>query len=312
MKVETNIFDLTKSIIAIIVLVVVLYNLNTFLNFFKKEPVDEAVVTRIAENVMKVQMSANREEFKEMLSLMKETNSLALQIAKNNNERLDELGKVTSELKGGRKLGTASQHTYKKNKLYDHEFTKIYRKDADGREFPIAWAMFQPNKPENKRWKTGAYPLEFYTDIIETEQKNGKFNRYAEINLMSPGCKESRGQIFKVNVKDIKWAKNPRTDKSFMFNPRLGFGGFVGSDDVYPGLDLSFFSYGKTHRDMLFRFLVVGAGGNEDSFYGNIRPVEYNIGTLLPLVENVFMGPSCTFSSDLDDPEFGVNFSVPF
>jgi hypothetical protein len=312
MKKGLNIWDSTKSILAIIIVGVCLYNINAFTAFLNKPGVDEASLTRIAENVMKVQMSENRKEFKEMLSLLKDTNSLALQVAKNNNERLDELGRVTSSLSASRKLNTSSEHTYTKGKEYDHFFTKIYRTDPDGKEYPVAWAMFQPNKPEGKRWKTGAYPLKFFTNVVETEQDDGKYNRYVEINLTGPGNKESRDKFFKVKVEDIKWAKNPKTDKSFMFNPRLSFGGFIGSSDIYPGIDLSLFSYGKTKRDMLFRFLVLGAGGNEEKFYGNLRPIEYNIGTLLPVVENFFAGPSWTISSGLEKPVFGVNFSVPF
>ena len=52
--------------------------------------------------------------------------------------------------------------------------------------------------------------------------------------------------------------------------------------------------------------------------YLSLAPVEYNIGKVLPLVENLFLGPSVMYSVDtdfdLDDvsPSFGAIISVPF
>jgi len=312
MKVTFNIWDITKSILAVIIVFSIIFNFNGFLDRFSRKDIDEAVITRISENVVKAQISENKKEFKELLDVFKKSNSEALRYAEKNSERIDELGKVTTELKQTRTLGTESQHTYLKGKEQDHYFTKIYGKDADGKVFPIAWAMFHPNKPDDKKWKTGSYPLEFYTNIVETELDNGKFGRYAEVNFTGPGNKESRGVIYKADVKELTWAKNPKSGKNFDFNPRFGLGGFFGSDDIYPGLDLSLFSYGRTHRDMEFRFITLGLGYNDNIFYGNFRPFEYNIGNFVPLVENVFLGPSATFSSDLDSPVFGISASVPF
>jgi hypothetical protein len=110
---------------------------------------------------------------------------------------------------------------------------------------------------------------------------------------------------------NIQWAKREIKDRKFSFNMRLGFTGNVSQESVFPGLDLSFFSYGRTKRDLDWRFLSLGIGYDKDEFYGYVVPFQYNIGNFIPLIENMYIGPMIGVSTD-SETIYGGNISVLF
>lgn len=241
---------------------------------------------------------------------------------KKTKETLDELGKVKAELKQTRDLldrKSDAQYVAKdetKDKL-SYEFKKIYSKDYEGAEFPTAWAMFHPNQTEDKFWKTGTYPLEYNIRVIETENPDGKFNRYAEVFVMNNQMKETKGKEFKLKVTDIKWEKFEQKEKQVSWwNPRVAFGGIINSDGVSTGLNISTTSYGRTKRDMDWRFFTFGLGAIKDDNgvwrgVASFEPLSWNVGNALPLIENVFVGPVGSIDTD-GITNVGVQISIPF
>ena len=241
---------------------------------------------------------------------------------KKTKETLDELGKVTAELEQTRELlkrASDSKYVAKdefKDKL-SYEFKKIYSKDYEGVEFPTAWAMFYPNQTEDKFWKTGTYPLEYNIRVIETENPDGKFNRYAEVYVANNQMKETKGMEFKLKVTDIKWEKFEQKEKHFSWwNPRIAFGGIVNSGGVSAGINMSTTSYGRTKRDMDWRFITFGLGAIKDDNglwegVASFEPFSWNVGNALPLIENIFVGPVGTIDTN-GITNVGVQISIPF
>jgi len=241
---------------------------------------------------------------------------------KHTNEILDEIGKVKAELKQARELIDRKSDVVfvakddEKSKI-DYEFKKIYTKDADDVEFPVAWAMFYPNQTADKFWKTGTYPMEYNVRVIETENPDGKFNRYAEVFAMNNQMKETKGTEFKLKVTDIQWAKVEQREKHFyLWNPRIAFGGLINTDGVSTGLNLSTTSYGRTKRDMDWRFLTFGLGTTKDDYgswigVASFEPFSWNMGNALPLIENVFVGPVGTIDTN-STTNVGIQLSIPF
>lgn len=326
MPFNISLSDITKSL-AIIAVVGILYFFGASLLSFFKAPavVQQPEVIRIDENAIKLAALQASNAMAEKLKVeFKEERSKILAAwekdKKDTKEKLDELGKVNAKLSQSvNLLKRESDKTYvgkagKKKLTYD--FKIIRAKDAKGEEFPVAWAMYYPNQTPEKRWKTGTYPLEFYTKVIETENPDGSFNRYAEVTLENNQMKETKGKEFSVKLQDIKWAKYERTDKEwFLWNPRLGLSGIFTSDFFAPALDISFSSYGRTKVDMDWRFFILGLGvqdteeSNTDLIF-SFSPVQWNFGTKVPLINNAFVGPVIGWSDD--GTSYGAVFSIPF
>ncbi|MBU0986994.1 MAG: hypothetical protein KKH68_07055, partial [Proteobacteria bacterium] len=155
------------------------------------------------------------------------------------------------------------------------------------------------------------FELDFFVDVVQTEEENGTFDRLVELSLESNHIKEYRGKKFAVKIEDLKWVKNPVKIKKFRFNPRLGFAGEFTNEDLSPAVDISFFSYGRTKRDMDWRFLALSVGGDKNKVNFGVTPVQWNFGNVVPLVENAFVGPVVVGDTD-GEVSYGGTLSIPF
>jgi len=322
-----NMFDITKSIALVAVILLGWYYGHMYIKSIGSSSVVQPPSKIEIEYAMKLAAitasDATAKDLKKEFEIEKsKILSTYEKDKKSTKETLDELGKVKAELEQTRELlKRASDSKYvakdeSKDKL-SYEFKKIYAKDYEGAEFPTAWAMFYPNQTEDKFWKTGTYPLEYNIRVIETENPDGKFNRYAEVFVMNNQMKETKGKEFKLKVTDIKWEKFEQKEKSFSWwNPRIAFGGIINADGVTTGINLSTTSYGRTKRDMDWRFLTFGLGVIKDdsgSWRGvaSFEPLSWNIGNALPIIENVFVGPVGTIDTN-SITNVGVQISIPF
>jgi len=302
--------SILKISIFIFLVLFVWYYVSVYLN--KTNNDTDTEVIHIEDNAVKVQLVASKNKVKELEKLLAAKESTILKAVKDGNERVDEIARIKGQLKAFKKLQQASSHVYLTGSKLDHHFIKIYNKASDGAEFLSAWAMFHPNQDDpEKLWKVGTFNKEFYIDIIETENRDGTFNRYVELTLENNKNSETKGKVFPIEITDIKWAKNPIKDKKFMWNPRLSIGGVITTESIYPGLGLSFFSYGKTTADLDWKFLGIGLGGNADTISCFFEPASWNFGKALPLIENAFIGPVVGVNTE-SDIEYGANLSIPF
>jgi len=324
---RSTIFDVTKSVVLIAVIGIGWYYGHAF---FKKH-IDEVTVAPPTKTEIEYAMklaaitasNATAEQLKKEFASEKSKILEAYERdRKNTKETLSELGKIKAELKQARDLlDRKSDVVYKpkdEEKLKTaYEFKKIYAKDAEGTEFPVAWSMFYPNQTDDKLWKTGTYPLEYNVRVIETENPDGTFNKYAEVFAMNNQMKETKGMELKLKVTDIQWARIEQKEKHFYsWNPRIALGGIVNSDGVTTVLNVSTMSYGRTKRDMDWRFLTFGLGTVKDKYddwhgVASFEPVSFNIGSKLPLIDNLFVGLVGTVATD-STTNVGVQISIPF
>lgn len=321
---EFKVFDITKGIAILATVAFLWYHSAAFMNFLNKPAPQPPQIVRIDENAIKLAaITASKQTADELKAQFKEEKSQILaafeEQRKKTKERLDELGKINIKLSQQVDLlNRTSDHSYtnKKKPKYTHDFKKVYRKDPDGERYPVAWSMYYPFQEEDKRWKTGLYPLEYTINVIESENPDGTFNRYAEAYVENNQMKETKGKRFKLPLTDIQWAKYPQTEKHwFGWNPRLAFGGAFTTEDIAAQLNLSISSYGKTTGDMDWRFFTFGVGGTKSGsdWKGvfSIEPFSWNIGKPIPLMENLFVGPIFTLDTE-SEQGYGVQLSVPF
>ena len=315
---DINFWDITKSLIVVIVVLFVGWHAHAFLDGMhaRDAAMQERLIT-IAENAVKIEgKRADNAAVKALAKEFERENSEILaafrEQKKRTKEALSELGQVKAELKQTRTLRVASDKIYKKESQDPKRwyfFKKITVKGVDGERVPYAWAMFYPYQTPDKQWKIGTYPLEVDTKVIESENRDGTFNRYAEVDVYGKGHRE-----IPARVTDIQWEKVPLKDKRFdWWNPRLAMGVAM-SDGPAVGLNLSLMSYGRTERDMDWRFLTFGAAvsGGEDNndWMLTVEPLSWNAGNALPLVENMFTGPF--YGWNPDGQVYGLQVSVPF
>ena len=317
-----HMFDKVLGIVKVVIIIIVvgfLYNKFEYILEMLKPPIPPAPqIVQITDNAWRVEFEASKRQVQELKEKLEDSNSKILAEVRKRNEKIDEIARIEAELKQTRDLlNRTSSHVYLTGKKTDHHFKKIYATASDGTKFPIAWAMFHPNQDDpEKLWKTGTYPIKFETYIIETEQPSGKYARYVELNITNNQMKETKGNKYPVKINSIEWAKNPITEKHFFFwNPRLAFQAMFTSEVFAPSLDLSVMSYGKTKRDMDWRFIIpsIGIANKNDSSEAvfGFTPVQWNFGNIVPLVENMFLGPTMAWDTE-GEMSYGVSFSVPF
>lgn len=230
--------------------------------------------------------------------------------AKEKNEQINQIGETVAGIKQVVDKKLNSNKIYSTGGKHDYEFIKIYSKDTDGKKYPVAWAMYQPNQTPEKRWKTGTYPIEFHSKIIISENEqtsHSLMQAWIENNQM----KETKGNRYPITVKDIEWTKRLSTNKSWSFNPRISLSMMAGNDDIYPALSLSWFSYGRTKGDMDWRFFPMGIGGSGDETFMHVSLLEYNVAKHIPLIDNMFIGPYINFDSDFEK-DYMMGLSIPF
>jgi len=332
---ELSIWDITKAVVAIAFVGYLWVQVNTvgdaldrWLNKPEARGITETQIQRIAENVMHAQVVANKAQFNELRREMEESNSKALEAAqaiiKEQGGSITELGQAIGRLNGSineiKKGGIIRIDAEDPEKVV--EIIPADRPDAKGQMIPAGNMYFNPGmKDPDERFTYVPAPLDFYFDIVHTQDDSGDYNEggvTVSMEVESPTIpyKDARGNRIKdkryaMDVKSWKYAKKPIRDKKFMFNPRVGLGGALTTEFLAAQLDVSFWSYGKTNVDMDWRFINIGAGGTSDIFEATFVPVSYNIGKLLPIVDNIFLGPAFGVDSD-SQSSYGGTLSVPF
>jgi len=229
-------------------------------------------------------------------------------LVKERDQQITDIGKTVVSMKKSVDLvNRKSEHVYKGK--FEQYYKEIMAKDAEGNEYPIAWVMFYPNNPEDKKWKSGTFASEIHQQIVLAENdERGDVYVEAWKKVKKRGYKERE---FPLKIESAEWVKREKTDKEWFFNPRLSLGAAF-SSEMFPQLGVSFWSYGRTKTDMDWRILDVGIGVDSDNTYFTFSPAQYNIGHWLPLIDNTFIGPFIGVSSDSDESTlFGISLDIP-
>ena len=325
---NVSVWDITKSISAIGIVAFIWFQGNAFMQALNRPTTIPPEFTKqLAQNQMLMQnMIADSKAAKQLINDLKEQKGQQAEFIKRieeenkkKNAKLDEIGVVMSKLKQSVDLkdrDSDKTYTNEKRKKLSYEFKKIYAKDAKGKEFPVAWAMYYPYQDEDKKWKSGTYEQEYHTTVIESQNKDGSFSRAAEFHIENNRNKETKGREYPIHMKDIQWEKFELSDKSFSWwNPRIAFASAFTVEDIAPNFNISLSSYGTTDRDMDYRFFTFGLGvsaASEDTnFILSVEPLSWNLGNAVKLIENFFIGPVVTINQEAEY-SFGVQTSIPF
>ncbi len=198
-----------------------------------------------------------------------------------------------------------------------NDVVTIMNKDSDGKEFPVATAVYYPNKPENQRWITKANKLEIHEKTVITRNYDSTKidNVFVKTWLELPDLHSQMNKKYNINIKDngITWITSPQPKDKFSYNPRLALSIFSGINSITPGINMSIFSYGKTDVDMTWRLLEFGISGNRKEFDLSFIPFEFNLGKLsnTTLIKNLFIGPMIG-TNQYGQQNYGMTLSVPF
>ncbi len=171
---------------------------------------------------------------------------------------------------------------------------------------PYGRMMFDATQA--KPWTYEVSPRDYKITTVISQDEDG---RHFTHNQFTIGVE---GKDYLIPIKNASIVeKYPEAE--FRFSPRLylGIGAGVGIDlatqeaddpiaefEAVPSLEFSFFSYGKTKVNPDFTVLNVGLGVhlNDPKPALLVSPFNYNIGQDLPLVDNLFVGPSVSIDTN--------------
>jgi len=222
-------------------------------------------------------------------------------------------GQITARWKDGlsRRLGVEWDHVYGQPEDENYQlFKAIKATAADGREVPVAWLIFYPNKKE-KSLKTGVYRLEYHADILRARQPDGGFQNYVHAYLTNDQDAASKGQKYPLDLKaefQERWADEAQF---FWWAPRIVMGAFVSQDAAAGmGLGTSFMGYGRSVADLDWRFLGLYALKDADNLRLGIEPAAWRLP--LPFLHNTYLSPLLTLDwrDSLGNPTPGAALMV--
>jgi hypothetical protein len=163
---------------------------------------------------------------------------------------------------------------------------------ANGTQVPFGQTQF--NAWEPKPWTLNIYPRKYSVTTVTGEDEDGKQYTYHKFNI------DTQGKSYPIIISDAKFVQE-YPEASFKFNPKLFLGLDVGTyihpalaAEVMPNLQLSLFSYGQSKHNPTWTFLGLGLGymSQAQNLGVMISPFMFNIGEPLPLVENLYVGPT--------------------
>ena len=135
----------------------------------------------------------------------------------------------------------------------------------------------------------------FELQFVETHLPSGAVNHYATIWQKNTETRK-RGPELKV-TKFTVVVNKPKEKTFFAWAPHLDVGALIGIRRVPVSLmtggsiGVSPMGYGLTVNDLDWRFLRLSLDVTSDLPRVGLTPVMYNIGQLVPLVSNVWVGP---------------------
>ena len=265
---------------------------------YRKSITSEAKLKRVAEHAVMVKIQESNALYNKRFS---ELNGALVDVVEGQQKQITDIGKAIVALQSLVKKNVASDHTYKSGTGDPNEqyFTMINMRDADGKEFPMSWAIFKPNRPEGERWTTGVVPgWEIHSQVLLAQGKDEK-DALLSVWFENQKRRDTKGNMYPLDIQEFEWVRKKIKEKSFAFNPTLTLGFVSETAEAFPVLELGAFTYGRTESDFDWRLLAGGIGGSEDLKF-DFSPVQYNLGQNLPLITNLLLGPAVTFDLDLE------------
>lgn len=174
----------------------------------------------------------------------------------------------------------------------------------DNTFIPLADVGFSSWK--EKPWDYRVYSRNYNVTTVVALDENGRNTFYNKVTI------DSDNKKYTIHINNSEFIQIEPKSK-FRFNPRLYFGIDAGLvvgtkyglfpeslGEIIPGLQVSIFTYGKTKLDTEWSFLHIGLGYGvlNKTIAATISPVNYNIGKPIPLIENLFLGPTISIDTN--------------
>lgn len=318
-KLNTSVYDLVKSGVLIAAAVFLFTQVPKMFNDYTSSNgsgVDTTVIEQIAVNAAQATVAESKAEIKRLTALLESQNSYIMSLAQEKDEKIEEIGLLVAKLSGMVEWQASGSVTPDPSgEGRDLEEVLVNFDDAEGNQYPVATVRLSPNLEGPMRWSVEPHDLALKTNILETMDDDGNPVRRAEAwveNHWSALGKDTDGNFIKfpVELKIEEWAISIDRPKKFWYSPRLGATAIVGQD-VAVGAHINIFSYGKTKADSDWQFISFGLASGDDIDMAFFTPFKYNIGKPLPLLENLFVGPTAYIDDD-SNWSGGVSISIPF
>jgi hypothetical protein len=136
---------------------------------------------------------------------------------------------------------------------------------------------------------------------VTTIAESGAVNNYAEIYEIDKEGKEL-GKFDIIKFESV--VTDQRKPHFYWWAPHLDLGGLAGitTDVKFKSafsLGFSAMGYGLTVNDLMWRFVRLGINLGDSVLGGDCVPVQYNLGSFLPLVSNLWVGPFVSYDIKL-------------
>lgn len=181
--------------------------------------------------------------------------------------------------------------------LKSSQWLRLNEPFKDGTNVPlgnVGFSAWQKNP-----WTLNITPRTYSTTTVYGSDDEGRLYAYSKVTI------DVEGKQYTLPITESKMVQQYPTAK-FSFNPKLYLGAEVGAilndpkfDNTY-NLSMSLFSYGKSKVLPTWTFVNLGLGysiSTENPML-MVAPVNYNIAEHLPLVTNLYIGPSLSIDKD--------------
>ncbi len=270
-----------------------------------KEQLYNEQVLRIADNMVSQRIEFSNKLLQEKIETL---NEQIKNVVEQRDQDIVAFGEIVAQLTQdmSEQIGNAYIDNTDSSKNY---VETVIKKTMGTEEIPWSWAMYSPNIEGDEKWTTGTYPAKVHTKIA-IGKNDDRSDAYVEAYMTSDVFNADKGKKFPLSIDSIEWVEAPLGPKKWMYNTRMSLG--IGlSTSFFTSFEFSFFSYGRSKTDMDWRFASLGLGINDDDGFLYVSPFEYNLGKVVPYVENLFIGPFVGGDTD-GDIIGGVGLQIPF
>lgn len=163
-----------------------------------------------------------------------------------------------------------------------------------GADAAVPWGKVSYTEQEPHPWSVEVFPRGYSVVVVDTVDEEGNRSEYSKFTV------DVQGKQYVVPITTAK-SYQDREEPSLRFNLKPFFGGDIGAKanppvalEVTPVVQLSLLTYGKgqTLPDWTFANLGLGYATQMRSLLFALTPIAYNVGKPLPLLDNLYIGPT--------------------
>jgi hypothetical protein len=184
--------------------------------------------------------------------------------------------------------------------LTNSQMLALHEPFSDKLRVPIGDVTFDAWK--EKPWSVNVLPRQYKLHTVLGQDEDGRHYVYNRFQI------QVDGKTHNVPIEQSEVVER-LPEAEFRFDPHLSLGVAIGPSistgntdpdepsvraEVMPALDVSLFSYGETRVYPDWKFIGIGVGYEAQNQNMGIilNPADYNVGKHLPLMNNLYLGPT--------------------